>query len=74
MKKLFILIFCAVALTSCGTIYGAKITDCQKTKPIAGQKQREIRPAALIFDIVFAPVISLPIDFSTGGIYKPCKK
>ena len=52
MKKLFILIFCAVALTSCGTIYGAKITDCQKTKPIAGQKQREI------FDIVFAPVIS----------------
>jgi len=60
-------------ISSCGVMFGGKLTDCQKQKPVTGKRQ--IRPAALMFDIL-SPYwfISLPVDFTTGGIYKPCRQ
>jgi hypothetical protein len=72
MKKILILCFAMATLTSCGTICGGHVTDCQKTKPTDGT-HRKIRPAALFFDI-FCPVpgLAVIIDCITGGMYKPC--
>lgn len=61
------------ALSSCGVLYGGKITHCQAQKPKADEPKREIRPAAFTFDLLFFPIISLPVDFATGAIYKPCQ-
>ncbi|MGB8490323.1 MAG: hypothetical protein WCE64_04640 [Bacteroidales bacterium] len=64
----FILI---MILPSCATVFGGKITDCQRTKPAPGQPQREVRAGALIADILlFVPGVI--VDFATGAIYKPC--
>jgi len=71
MKKLFLSIaVIAVVLTtsSCGTILGGKITDCQKSKPATGHRQ--MRWAAFIFDGPWG----WAVDFATGGMYKPCDK
>lgn len=74
-KTLIVLLFVMIIANSCGTILGGKISQCQKTKPLPGQPSREIRIGALIGDIIFlAPYITIPVDFATGGIYKPCKK
>jgi hypothetical protein len=74
MKKLSILLFSAsVLFSSCGTIFGGTITDCQKKGPVQGGVHRTIRPAALIFDILGPlPIIAAVIDFADGGIYVPC--
>lgn len=77
MKKTIAILLVAATftLTSCGTIFGGKISSCQATKPNKekGEAQRQVRPAALIFDIFgFLPGIALIIDFADGGIYKPC--
>ena len=73
MKKIFIILLGAVLLNSgCGTIFGGHIEECQKHKPATGS--RDVRPAALIFDILFFPVISLTVDFVDGAMYVPCDR
>lgn len=77
MKKLIALLLSATILfSSCGTIFGGRISACQKTKPAPGQMTRQIRPAALTFDLIscigLAGIIGTIIDFADGGIYKPC--
>ena len=72
MKKVVALCFATLMLTSCATVFGGKVTDYQKTKPAAGEKQREVRVGALIADILlFWP--GAVVDFATGAIYKPQK-
>lgn len=69
--SLFLLI--VVSLSSCATVFGGKVSECQRTRPAAGQPTRSIRAVALIADIVlFTPGII--VDFVTGAIYTPCDK
>ncbi|WP_035565385.1 hypothetical protein [Hymenobacter sp. IS2118] len=63
--------FLATAMSSCATILGGPITAYQKTKPLAGQPQREIRVGALVADILLTGILGTGIDFATGAIYKP---
>ena len=77
MKKRMIpvvALFVAIStLTSCATVFGGKVSECQRTKPAAGQPTRPVRVAALILDIIlFWP--GTIVDFATGAIYKPCDK
>jgi hypothetical protein len=73
MKKIAVLLILATVLfSSCGTICGGKITDCQKKGPGQGGAHRQIRPAALIGDILLFPIISLTVDFVDGAMYVPC--
>ncbi len=63
----------ATSLTSCATVFGGKVTECQKTKPASGEAQRKLRVGALVADILlFWP--GAIVDFATGAIYKPCDK
>ncbi|QMU27830.1 hypothetical protein [Adhaeribacter radiodurans] len=62
-----------VSMSSCATLFGGKVTAYQKTRPAAGEPQREIRIGALVADVLlFWP--SLAVDFATGAIYKPQEK
>jgi UPF0716 family protein affecting phage T7 exclusion len=62
-----------IILPSCATVFGGKVTECQRTKPAPGQPQREVRAGALIADVLlFVPGVI--VDFATGAIYKPCSK
>lgn len=71
--KLFALVLLTViALESCATVFGGRVSDCQRTKPNKGQPKREIRAAALIIDVCLGAVW-VAVDFITGAIYKPCK-
>jgi hypothetical protein len=77
MKKTIFNIFaviCVVSvLSSCATVFGGSVSDCQRTKPAANQPARELRAGALIADVLlFWP--GAIIDFATGAIYKPCNK
>jgi hypothetical protein len=76
MKKKFLkltAILLVFSFTSCATVFGGKVTECQKTKPAAGQPQRDVRVGALVANILlFWP--GAIIDFATGAIYKPCNK
>ncbi|MTI30631.1 hypothetical protein E1171_07385 [Cytophagales bacterium RKSG123] len=57
-------------MSSCATVFGGRVTEYQKTKPLPGQPQREVRVGALIADIIlFWP--GAVIDFATGAIYRP---
>jgi hypothetical protein len=67
---LIILVACLVN-TGCGTLLGGPITVCQSTKPLKGDPRREIRPVAFFFDLLFWPF--LIVDFTTGGMYRPCE-
>jgi UPF0716 family protein affecting phage T7 exclusion len=61
------------SLTSCATVFGGKVSDCQRTKPAAGEPARKVRVGALIANILlFTP--GLIVDFATGAAYKPCNK
>ena len=62
----------AITLSSCATVFGGHITECQKQKPATGH--RELRPVALICDVFITPIpiIALAVDFADGAIYKPC--
>lgn len=63
----------ALSVSSCATVFGGKVTECQRTKPGPDQPAREVRVGALIADILlFWP--GAVIDFATGAIYKPCDK
>lgn len=74
MKKilfnaLIILVMCS-SLTSCATIFGGRVTQAQRTKPLPGEPSRPIRVVALIADIIlFWP--GTIVDFATGAIYRP---
>lgn len=58
------------SMSSCATVFGGPISTYQKTKPEAGQPQRDVRVGALIADILlFWP--GTIVDFATGAIYKP---
>lgn len=58
-------------MSSCATVFGGKVSACQRTKPAAGEPARSIRGAALVADILlFWPGVF--VDFATGAIYKPC--
>lgn len=71
--KLVATIIIVGTLSSCATIFGGTVSDCQKTKPVPGQPARELRAGALIADILlFWP--GAIVDFATGAIYKPCNK
>jgi hypothetical protein len=73
MKKTAILLISALTIfSSCGTICGGTITDCQRKGPAQGGAHRQVRPAALIFDIITFPVIGLVVDFVDGAMYVPC--
>jgi PBP1b-binding outer membrane lipoprotein LpoB len=72
MKNVIAIGLVAIMMSSCATVFGGKVTDSQKRKPLAGEKQREVRVGALIADIIlFWP--GLIVDFATGAIYKPGK-
>jgi hypothetical protein len=76
MKKMKIKIMASVLLVSiilpsCATVFCGPVSSCQRTKPAAGQPQREVRAGALILDVLlFVPGVI--VDFATGAIYKPC--
>ncbi|WP_420147365.1 hypothetical protein [Spirosoma sp.] len=58
------------SLSSCATVFGGRITEAQKRKPLPGEQQRQVRAGALIADILlFWP--GTIVDFATGAIYKP---
>lgn len=59
------------SLSSCATVFGGRVTAQQKHKPGPGEPQRQVRVGALIADILLFPLISIPVDFATGAIYKP---
>lgn len=59
----------SASLTSCATLFGGRVTEHQRRKPLPGEPQRQVRPVALIADILFWP--ALIVDFGTGAIYRP---
>lgn len=70
MKKTVLLVAGALMLlSSCATITNGTITDCQKTRPAAGQPRRHVKIWAILLD---GP-IGLVVDFSNGAIYKKGK-
>ena len=70
MKNVVAIGLIALMMTSCATVFGGKVTAYQKTKPAAGEQQREIRVGALIADLLlFWP--GTIVDFATGAIYRP---
>jgi hypothetical protein len=73
MKKILkatLICLLAISMTGCATVFGGRITEYQKTKPLPGQPQREVRTLALIADILlFLP--GTIVDFATGAIYRP---
>ena len=72
MKNVIAIGLVAIMMSSCATVFGGKVTAYQKTKPLAGVQQRDVRVGALIADILlFWPGVI--IDFATGAIYKPQK-
>lgn len=75
MKKTLLrisaIVLIAATLSSCATVFGGRVSDCQRTKPAPGQPARAVRAGALIADIVlFWP--GTIVDFVTGAIYRPC--
>lgn len=69
IKSVFALAILA-SMSSCATVFGGRVTEYQRTRPAAGQPQREIRAGALIADVIlFWP--GAIIDFATGAIYRP---
>jgi len=68
--KNIIIILSLFTLTSCATLLGGRVDDCQRIKPATGA--RELRPGYFIANLILWPP-GLGIDFLTGAIYKPCK-
>jgi PBP1b-binding outer membrane lipoprotein LpoB len=72
MKNVIAIGLVAIMMSSCATVFGGKVTAHQKTKPLVGEQQRQVRVGALIADILlFWP--GAIVDFATGAIYKPQK-
>jgi hypothetical protein len=72
MKKIALALVLCIGLSSCATIFGGHISDCQKNKKISKASIDDIRMLPFILDICTG-VIWLAVDFATGAIYKPCK-
>lgn len=77
IKKATLFALAALALSSslsgCATVFGGRVSEHQKRKPLPGEQQRQLRVGAFIADLVlFWP--GLAIDFATGAIYKPQPK
>jgi len=67
--KLTVICLLAFSLSNCATILGGPVSSSQKTKPLPGQEQRQIKVGWFIADaVLFLP--GLAIDFLTGEIYK----
>jgi len=67
--KLSVVCLLAFSLSNCATILGGPVSQSQKTKPLPGQQQRQIKVGWFIADFVlFLP--GLAVDFATGAIYK----
>lgn len=77
MKKIIIISLSLILIlnSGCATVFGGRISECQKHSPLPDEPNRSIRAVPLIFDILFFPIglIGLAIDFSNGGMYQPCK-
>lgn len=75
VKKYLLLALAALtlsgSLSSCATVFGGRVTAEQKRRPAAGEERRQVRVGALIADILLFPLVSIPVDFATGAIYKP---
>jgi len=72
VMKFTAIVLIAASLSSCATLFCGPVSECQKTKPVAGEPARDVRVGALILDIVlFWP--GLIVDFATNAIYKPCE-
>lgn len=61
----------AASISSCATILGGPINAYQRTKPLPGQPQREVRVGALVADILLVGLLGVGVDFATGAIYRP---
>lgn len=73
LLKITAVVLIATSLSSCATVFGGRVSECQRTKPAEGQPSRALRAGALIADIIlFWP--GAVVDFATGAIYKPCEK
>ena len=78
MKKIFLIFSAAIILffqCGCATLFGGKVTQCQKTKPAKGEAHRKIKSGAFIVDVIVGLgifQIPLAIDFLTRAIYQPC--
>ena len=42
----------AATLSSCATVFGGTVSECQRTKPAAGEPARAVRAGALVADIL----------------------
>jgi hypothetical protein len=71
LRQLTALCLIASSLSGCATVFGGHITDYQRTKPLPGQPQREVRVGALVADILLVGLLGVGVDFATGAIYKP---
>ena len=70
--KCSVMVLIIITLSSCATVFGGRVSSCQRTRPAEGQPTRAIRGGALVADILlFWPGIG--VDFITGAIYKPCE-
>jgi hypothetical protein len=67
------LVAMTLSYSSCATVFGGEVTNCQRTKPSQGEPARKLRAGAMVADILlFWP--GLIVDFATKAIYKPCNK
>lgn len=73
IMRFMAMVIIVALFSSCATIFGGAVSDCQKTKPAPGQPARELRVVALIADIVIFWPAAI-VDFATNAIYKPCGK
>ena len=53
MKNVITIGLVAIMMSSCATVFGGKVTAYQKTKPLAGEQQRDVRVGALIAGYLF---------------------
>ncbi len=77
MKKLTLIFLSSLIIFQCGcaTLFGGRVTECQKTKPAPGEAHRKIKPGAFTVDFIIGLAtleIPLMIDFATSAIYQPC--
>ena len=71
--KVVVFVFITILFSSCATALGGRVSECQKSKPLAGEPKRKIRTGAFVANfLLFWP--GLIVDFATGAIYKPCNK
>lgn len=75
MKTKSVLLCMVIALTfsSCATILGGKVSECQKRKPTGGEPKREVRWASVAANLVCACPECIVVDICTKAIYKPCE-